>query len=278
MKNFKNVTLAALAAVTLVTPVKALEVQTHTASPAGFSVNSHLILGKKDAILVDAQFTRSEARKVVEMIQKSGRNLVTIFITHGHPDHYFGLEILKQAFPQAKAIAYPEVIEDIQKTAADKQKYWKAIYKDDLTDVVVVPEPTQAKELLLDGESLPIVEIGPGESEHAAVVLVPSLKTLISGDLAFNQIHLWLAENRPENWLQNLDVVGKLARFDRVLPGHGVPGTSAILDEDREYIERFLDITDSTHDAKEALEQLKAAYPNYGLPIIAELSVQARVK
>jgi glyoxylase-like metal-dependent hydrolase (beta-lactamase superfamily II) len=255
-----------------------LRVQTHTASDAGFAVNSHLITGQRDAILVDAQFTRSEARQVSEMIRRSGKHLTTIFITHGHPDHYFGLEVLSHDFPKARIVATRNVIADIRATAAEKLAYWKTIYKDDLTDKVIVPEELQASALDLEGESLPVEELGPGESEHAAVVYLPALKTLVAGDLAFHGVHLWLAENHPESWLTNLRDVRELGEIVDLLPGHGLPGTAAILDEDRHYIESFLEVTAPPTTQVAALSRLKALYPGYRLPIIAELSVQARVK
>lgn len=80
-----------------------LTVTTYAATPAGFAVNSHLIQGERDAILVDAQFTLGEAAKAVEMVQRSGKRLKYIVVTHGHPDHFFGLEVFRRAFLAATA-------------------------------------------------------------------------------------------------------------------------------------------------------------------------------
>ena len=64
-----------------------------------FPVSSVLISGDKDAILVDAQFGKAQALQVVDKIRASGKHLTTIYISHGDPDYYFGLETLTQAFP-----------------------------------------------------------------------------------------------------------------------------------------------------------------------------------
>ena len=89
--------------------MKQLSIQTYTASDPGFAVNSHLLMSENDAILVDAQFTRSEAKRVGDMVKTSGRNLKMIYVTHGHPDHYLGLEILTKEFPDAIVFSTKDV-------------------------------------------------------------------------------------------------------------------------------------------------------------------------
>ena len=59
-----------------------------------FAVSSELLTGASDAVLVDAQFSTADAAKLVEKIKGSGKKLTTIYISHGDPDYYFGLETL----------------------------------------------------------------------------------------------------------------------------------------------------------------------------------------
>jgi glyoxylase-like metal-dependent hydrolase (beta-lactamase superfamily II) len=84
-----------------------------TVTPEGFRVTSTLITGEQDAVLVDSQFTLAEAHRLVAKILESKKTLKTILITHGHPDHYFGLEVVRAAFPQARIVAAPAVIVEI---------------------------------------------------------------------------------------------------------------------------------------------------------------------
>lgn len=85
--------LAAPAAPAPATAAKSqLHLQTfHPGPQAMFSVSSVLIEGRHDAILVDAQFGASDARRLVDLIRASGRQLTTIYISHG--DQYAAVMI-----------------------------------------------------------------------------------------------------------------------------------------------------------------------------------------
>ena len=102
-----------------------LHLQTfHPGPQAMFPVSSVLIEGRHDAILVNAQFGASDARKLVELIRASGKQLTTIYISHGDPDYYFGLATLQDAFPQARIVATAQTVAHIQQTQAGKLAYW----------------------------------------------------------------------------------------------------------------------------------------------------------
>ena len=117
-----RILLALLAASTLSAQSK-LHLRVFTSGPGGFSVNSTLVYGEKDAVLIDTQFAMSEAYRVAAMILESKRNLTTVYITHGHPDHYFGIAALKQAFPNAKFVALPPTVAAIRNGWEGRLKY-----------------------------------------------------------------------------------------------------------------------------------------------------------
>src|SRR6202041_2799698 len=77
-------------------------------------ITSTLIFGEHDAVLVDAMTTVAEAEALASWVALHNRNLQTIYITHAHFDHFYGLSILLDRFPAARAIATPKAVEAMQ--------------------------------------------------------------------------------------------------------------------------------------------------------------------
>lgn len=102
-----------------------------------------LISGEHDAVLVDALFTRDEAEDLADFIAASGKNLTTIYITHGHSDHYFGMTTLLQRFPTAKGVALPSVANSIDPGGQSLSSVGraKAMFGDQIPDSPARPEP-----------------------------------------------------------------------------------------------------------------------------------------
>src|SRR5260370_29226123 len=62
-----------------------------------FWVNSVIIEGADEVMLVDAQLTRTNAERVLEEIRNIKNPLSIIYITHEHADHFLGLEVFREA-------------------------------------------------------------------------------------------------------------------------------------------------------------------------------------
>lgn len=257
-----------------------LTVDTYVASEKGFLVTSNLILGSTEAVLIDGQFTRSDALQVVEMIKKSGRRLKTVFVTHGHPDHYFGIETLRKAFPDAHYVAAAETIQDIKATGAGKIAYWKTIYGDEMPASVPEVDVVESSDLNIDGEQLLLKQIAPGESEHASVVLAPSIKAAFTGDMLYDQVHLWLAEavGHTESWKSNLNALKNDQTVETLYVGHKKTNrvaSKSLIDTNINYINRAVSIFAKASTAEQGAANIKQAFPEYSLPIIADIAAGA---
>jgi glyoxylase-like metal-dependent hydrolase (beta-lactamase superfamily II) len=66
-------------------------------------ISSTLIYGKRDAVLVDAFITAEQAGALVDWVIASGKNLTTIYATHGHSDHFFGASTVLQRSGMTRA-------------------------------------------------------------------------------------------------------------------------------------------------------------------------------
>lgn len=144
-----------------------LQLEAINAGPNGFLVTSTLITGEKEAVLVDAQMTLFDAHRLAAKVLESGKTLTTIFISHAHPDHYFGLEVLKATFPNAKLLAAPKVVDEAKATGAAKLAYWKPMIGANLASAVVIPSVFNEKSFELDGQKIELITIDQGESDAA---------------------------------------------------------------------------------------------------------------
>src|SRR5437868_14827352 len=147
--------LLAVAASTARSETK-LTTEVFTASPQGFLVTSTLVAGEKEAVLIDGQLTLSDAHRLVGLILDSKKTLTTAYVTHWHPDHYFGLVVVKQAFPKVKIVAQPATVAEIKKTWAAKVKQWSPMFGDNLTTKPVIPTPLTGNTITVDGQTIEI--------------------------------------------------------------------------------------------------------------------------
>ena len=244
-----------------------LHLRVFTSAPSGFSVNSTLISGDKDAILVDTQFVMSEAHRVAARILESKKNLTTVYITHGHPDHYFGLAVLKQAFPNAKFVALPATITAIRNGWEGRLKNWTPEFGGNLPATgPILPDELQGNTLTLEGETLQVVGGVTGDGPNNSYVWIPSLRAVIAGDIVFSESY-FTPPKMPQDWLKTLDQIADLKPVT-VIPGHQLAGArtdASIIELMRKYIHDYNEALDSSKTAAEFRSKITKKYPNYAL-------------
>ncbi|MGE8502361.1 MAG: MBL fold metallo-hydrolase [Pseudomonas sp.] len=243
---------------------------------AVFPVSSTLISGEKDAILVDAQFSNREAQALVERIRASGKRLTTIFISHGDPDYYFGLDVLTRAYPEAKVLATPATVAYIEKTRAPKLAYWGPILKDSAPARTLVPEALQGNQLELEGQRIDVVGHDP---QHTSL-WIPSIKAVVGGVLTSANIHLWVADAQSaearQNWLKSLDELEAL-QPTTLIPGHylGEPAMNLTdLRFTRDYLLAVQQELPKAKDSQALIAAMKARYPQLQDDSSLELSAK----
>jgi glyoxylase-like metal-dependent hydrolase (beta-lactamase superfamily II) len=264
-------------------PVSKLKLAVFTGSPEGFLVTSTLVTGEKEAVLIDTAFTLADGKKLAELVRASGKTLTTIYVTHWHPDHYFGAGPVKEAFPQAKLVALPVAVAEIKKSWAEKVKQWKPLYKDAITAKPLVPEPLAANVIELEGEKLEITADVQGDDVHNSYVWIPTLRAVITGDIVYDGVFPWTAETTPEQrktWSASLDRLLALKPLV-VVPGHQTPDKKQ--DESgiqftKGYLKAFDEALSASKEPAELQAKMKAAYPNAALDVVLKLGAEAAFK
>lgn len=258
-------TTAALVAATA--QAKPLDYKVIPTSPVSMVANVTLITGEKDAVLVDVPFARSDALRVVADILDSGKSLKMIIITHDHPDHFFGLDVLQDAFPDAKIIAHPVAAKDMERSIPIKFKRWSGQLGTNAPKRPVQPAAMAGDSVDLEGHKLQVLGPMQGDHVHSTVVWDGETRTLIAGDVLYNGVYVWLGEHGPaqyDAWLKSLDRLEAMNPV-RIVAGHtrpGLPDDSMSIAWTRGYIKAFADARTRSKTSKELAAIMVEKYPN----------------
>jgi glyoxylase-like metal-dependent hydrolase (beta-lactamase superfamily II) len=228
-----------------------------------------LISGQRDAVLVDAFITVEQAHALVEWVAASGKHVTTIYVTHGHGDHFFGIGALLERFPKARAVATPAVVQFMQQQAspASIANFWNARFPGQIPDRLVIAEELKGKVIDLEGHDLVVVEVGHSDTDDTTCLYVPSIGLVVAGDVAYNDVHLYLVESNAHTrreWIAALDTIEAL-HPRAVVAGHKRPGNDdnpRIIEETRQYIRAFDRLAETTTTARELYDQMLSLYPD----------------
>lgn len=239
-------------------------IQSFASSEPGAWSNSYLISGRSEAILFDVFMLRSDAEQLVDGIAKYGKSLKTVMVSHAHPDHFMGLDLITERFPKARVVSTQNVVADIRADGPSMLSLLRGKLGPEAPKRLVIPEPLSQPVLSAEGIKLDVVEFGECESKHIAAVYIPGSKSLLSADLVYNQAHLYLQERHLESWLARLDELEAFAK-DRVTtihPGHGEAAGLELIGQTRAYLQDFAEAV-KTGDANAAEQRLLAKYPHH---------------
>jgi len=247
-----------------------------------------LIFGAAEAILVDALMIVEDVDALGDMIASTGKRLTTIFVTHGHGDHFLGSERLIARFPGARVVTTRGIVDYIDAHFEEGVKTFSAYFGDTVAKMSLRPSPLDGDVILLEGHELRVVEVPGGDIAPAAVLHIPALDAVVAGDVAYNQIHQMLALGGPAEWDKWIESVGIIEglRPRIVIAGHKKPElddeADRVLSGTRAYIQDFAEAYQSSETADEIVAVMRSKYPEHGnlttLMFSAREAVKARTR
>jgi glyoxylase-like metal-dependent hydrolase (beta-lactamase superfamily II) len=235
---------------------------------------STLISDDGGGLLVDCLITESEARRLAAWVESHGDEPEFVYITHPHADHFLGLTEILEAFPAARAVALAESIPAMKEQISPAyMKVWGGFFPGQTTDQPIAPEPLVGTTLPIGGSAATVIPVGTSDTGHSSVVYVPGLSLAVSGDVIYNQTHMWLRGSTPDSragWARAIDAVAAL-EADTIIAGHRSPSAAdddarRQIADSRRYLADFEAALDVSATPSELIDRMTASYPDLANP------------
>ena len=243
-----------------------LSVKVYNADGNSFNVNSTLVYGEKEAMVIDAGFTRADALRIAANVLDSGKQLKTIYVSQADPDYYFGVETLKEIFPQADVVTTPAVLEKINAKKAGKVAFWGPKMGANAPRSPVVPRALEGNTLTLDGQTIEIRGT-QGVLAHRPYAWIPSIQAVVGNIGVFGGMHVWTADTQTAAeraaWVAQLDDMAAL-KPALVVPGHMKAGTqvdASSITFTKDYLQTFEKNLAASKNSAELVNAMKQSYP-----------------
>lgn len=279
MKKLSILTAALLTANTALADSNKLTLDVYNAGAGSFNVNSTVVYGETEAMVVDSGFSKADALRIAAKVLDSGKELKTIFISQADPDYYFGAEVLHDLFPKANILTTPAVKAVIEEKLQKKLEFWGPKLAANAPVKPVIPEAYTQNTLTVDGH---IIEIRgtQGLLAHRPYLWIPDNKAILGNVSVFGNMHLWMADTQTDEsikaWSAQLTEMQAL-KPEVVIPGHMKAGTNLsaeTISYSQGYIGDFKTAKANSKNSAELIEKMSAKYAD---PTSLSLVIGAKV-
>jgi glyoxylase-like metal-dependent hydrolase (beta-lactamase superfamily II) len=233
-------------------------IHTYTAPEAGWCVNSHIIETARQLVVVDAQYTLPFAQEVVAYAATLGKPITRLYITHYHPDHVLGAAVFSSPIYAPAPVAAKIYAVGDRIAAEGREKLGDVIpTRAERPNQIVTPGTD-----VVDDVRFEFLHLEHAETEDALMVGLLDHGVLITQDLIYNRVHVFVGEHAFDNWataLQNTQALD----YDTILPGHGSPGGPELYGAMQQYLDTARDALTKSESGAELKSRLIAAFPNH---------------
>jgi glyoxylase-like metal-dependent hydrolase (beta-lactamase superfamily II) len=261
-----------------------LSIKVFTSPDDQFWVNSVIIEGEHEVMLVDAQLTKTSAERVLQEIKKTKKPLSIIYITHEHADHFLGLEVFREAYPRVRIIANSTVVDRINKVYQEKIDKWQKILGSGATSHVVAIEKFDGNFIKFENSEIQVLKHIKGDTDENTMLWIPGQRTLIAGDVVVNNMHVYTADTDSKargKWLNSLNKIREL-KPSVVIPGHSKVGApldaNTAVDFTENYLLAFEEELKKAKDPDSLINTMKERFPSADLVLAIERGAKANVK
>ena len=234
-------------------------------SPAdGFQVNTQMIEGPTAVVIFDGQLLLPYADEVTSYVQTLGKPVDRIILSHAHTDHWAGLQVLTERFPDARVFALDGIADQLRARGQARLDSFRPIYGDKIATKVTLPTETITEGLQrIDGITYDFKRFVDAESDLQLAALLPEQKVLMAFDLVFSpNEHAFTVVDHFDHWMIILESLKALQGYDTITIGHDTPVHRSAIDSTMTYVKRAKEIHAASSDAKTYSENLKAAFPD----------------
>lgn len=233
-----------------------------------------LISGDTDAVLVDALATIKESHELARWVRERGKNLTAVYITHAHADHFYGLNEVLAAYPDAQRVALADVVPLLElETTPQRAQIWRGFFPDQLTDHPITPTALDNDELRIETHTLAVTKMGQSDVADSTMIHIPELDAVLAGDAVYNDVHPWMDRSdhaRRMAWIATLDQIERLAP-STIIAGHKDPDAPdddgpRTLQATRQYIRDFDSVVAASSAGRQVVDAMTEKYPDLGNP------------
>jgi glyoxylase-like metal-dependent hydrolase (beta-lactamase superfamily II) len=242
------------------------------ASLAWVSNSATLIYGERDAVLVDTFLTIDHGAKLVDEVAATGKNLTHIYITHAHGDHFFGINALRERFPNARAVATASVVDRMPgQLEPEMMEFYRGAFPGEIPDDPGTAESLDGASIELEEHALIPIETGYTDTPDSTGLHVPSLGLIAAGDVVYNGIHPYLGESSAGTRLEWITALDRLDALEprAVVAGHKIPDHDddpRNIAETRQYLSDFIRLDQATDSPRELFDAMIELYPDRANP------------